>query len=94
MAKLNRGVQRCHDRGTAARRFPSILLALSMSTMVAMPAQAASHDAAGLSEPDAAVVVPLGKESDMAVEPEDRLVILPEIKREGERFFLKFLQAA
>ena len=50
-------------------------------------AQTRLHDVSSLPEPDGAVT-PLVGESEVASELEDRLVILPEIKRDGERFFL------
>ena len=86
MQEMNRE-RRVDIGGGMAKGIRSALIIMSLPTMVAMSAQVAPHDA-GLSEPDAAVVVPLVKDPDMAVELEDRLIILPEIKREGERFFL------
>ena len=50
-------------------------------------AQTRLHDVSSLPEPDGAVT-PLVGEPEVASELEDRLVILPEIKRDGERFFL------
>src|SRR5919112_1935242 len=54
---------------------------------VTVSAQTRLNDASNLPEADG-TLTPLVGESEVASELEDRLVILPEIKRDGERFFL------
>ena len=66
----------------------TLLLVVSLrEAKAAVSAPAKPNDAPNLSELDG-TGIPLVSEPEVASELEDRLVILPEIKREGERFFL------
>ena len=66
----------------------ALLLVVSLrEAKAAVSAPAKPNDAPNLSELDG-TGIPLVSEPEVASELEDRLVILPEIKREGERFFL------
>ncbi len=64
-----------------------LVVALFYQPDTTVLAQTRLNEASSLPEPDGAVA-PLVGESEGASELEDRLVILPEIKRDGERFFL------
>ena len=64
-----------------------LMVVLPLQSEAAVSAQTKPNDAPSLPEPDGGVI-PLVSDPEVASELEDRLVILPEIKREGERFFL------
>lgn len=63
-----------------------LMVVLLLQSEAVVSAQTKSNDAPSL-PPDGGAI-PLVSEPEVASELEDRLVILPEIKREGERYFL------
>ncbi len=64
-----------------------LLMLMPLPSEVAVSAQTKPNDSPNIAEPDG-ILIPLVSEPEASSEIEDRLVILPEIKRDGERFFL------
>lgn len=87
MQKLSRGIRIVGICVGIALGIASLLGLFPMEVKAAVSAPAKPNDTPNLSELDG-TGTPLVSEPEAASELEDRLVILPEIKREGERFFL------